>query len=401
MARYNVNNSIGFEILSNSEVQNAVDNEAQFKNSLMRKKYMTFGKLLDQTDTIIKGGHLGRPIYKKLGILIIKDICDELHNYVEIEKTTGKVYFKVFVSYYLGLNMVSDKRKLEHAMGRFNSELELALTKKNREKIISDFIFSGSSNNKPRHVSPFANIEEEKMAMKFLSGFKKNSKIVIKNSIVQLFIILIIKSWCMDFKINPKFKSNRIETCIVGEVFRMVHGFDSEVVKELVDDLNSERMVEELEALPDEEDLDLQQRIRELRRELYGITGNDSNPGGIKRKRSKRTSKKRGKKGSKKRGGKGSKKRGGKGSRMKKGTKKKSGGGKAKKSKKNHSKKNMKCLFTGKPVKLYIDYKGGLYGLCCPHCVNPLKKMVDEKNKKIQNVKLTQQEIKKLKLQKI
>ena len=30
----------------------------------------------------------------------------------------------------------------------------------------------------------------------------------------------------------------------------MVHGFDSEVVKELVEDLNSERMVEELEALP-------------------------------------------------------------------------------------------------------------------------------------------------------
>ena len=55
MARYNVNNSLGFEILSNSEVQNAVDNEAQFKNALMRKKYMTFGKLLDQTDTIIKG----------------------------------------------------------------------------------------------------------------------------------------------------------------------------------------------------------------------------------------------------------------------------------------------------------------------------------------------------------
>ena len=27
MARYNVNNSLGFEILSNSEVQNAVDND--------------------------------------------------------------------------------------------------------------------------------------------------------------------------------------------------------------------------------------------------------------------------------------------------------------------------------------------------------------------------------------
>ena len=398
MARYNANNSLGFEILSNNEVQNAVDNEAQFKNSLMRKKYMTFGKLLDQTDTIKKGGHLGRPIYKKLGIVIIKDICDELHHYVEIEKTTGKVYFKVFVSYYLGLNMVSDKRKIEHAMGRFNSELELALNTKNREKIIGDFIFSGSSNNKPRHVSPFANIEEEKLAMKFLSGFKKNSKIVIKDSIVQLFIILIIKEWCMDFKINPVFKSNRIETCIVGEVFRLVHGFDSEVVKELVEDLNSERMVEEMEALPDDEDLDLQQRIRELRRELYGITGDDINPRGIKRKRSKI-----GKKGSKKKGSKkkGSKKRREKGSK-KKGSKKKSGGGnKTKKSKKNHSKKNIKCLFTGKPVTLYIDYKGGLYGLCCQHCVNPLKKMVDEKNKKIKNVKLTQQEIKKLKLRKI
>ena len=61
----------------------------------------------------------------------------------------------------------------------------------------------------------------------------------------------------------------------------------------------------------------------------------------------------------------------------------------------------MKCLFTGKPVTLYIDYKGGLYGLCCPHCVNPLKKIIDEKNKKIKNVKLTQQEIKNLKLRKI
>ena len=100
-------------------------------------------------------------------------------------------------------------------MGRFNGELELALKKTNRDKIISDFIFSGSNNNKPRHVSPFANIEEERLAMKFLSGFKKNSKIVVKDSIVQLFIIRIIKSWCMDFKINPKFKSNRIETVLL------------------------------------------------------------------------------------------------------------------------------------------------------------------------------------------
>ena len=61
----------------------------------------------------------------------------------------------------------------------------------------------------------------------------------------------------------------------------------------------------------------------------------------------------------------------------------------------------MKCLISAKPVTSYIKYKGGLYGLCCPHCVNPLKKMIDEKNKKIESVKLTQEQIKKLKLRKI
>ena len=46
MVSHNENNNLGFEILNNREVQTAVDNEAQFKNALMRKKYMTFGKLL-------------------------------------------------------------------------------------------------------------------------------------------------------------------------------------------------------------------------------------------------------------------------------------------------------------------------------------------------------------------
>ena len=282
MARYNANNSHGFEFLGNNELQNAILNEQNFKDAALRKKYMTFGKLLDQTETIKNGGYIRLPIYKKLGILIIDEVCNKLSYYLEQEKKNGQIYFKLFVSYYLGLNLVSDNRKIEHAMGRFNSELQLALTKENADKIKSDFIFSGSNNNSPRHISPFANIREESLAIKFLSVFKRNSKIVIKDSIVELFIILIIKSWCMDYKTNRKFKASRFEACIVGEVFRQVHGFDAQVVKKLIDDLNSERMIDELNELPDDEDLDLQLRIRELKKELGDLSGN---PRGIKSKK--------------------------------------------------------------------------------------------------------------------
>ena len=42
MARYNANNNLGFQILSINEVQNAVDNEAQFKKCYNSEKIYDF-----------------------------------------------------------------------------------------------------------------------------------------------------------------------------------------------------------------------------------------------------------------------------------------------------------------------------------------------------------------------